>query len=385
MDRLTPTRDLLGNLIAHPTVSSESNLAMIAELGERLNDVGARVEIWDDDSGMKANLFATLGPEREGGIVLSGHSDVVPVEDQVWHSDPFRMQERDGRLFGRGACDMKGFIAAAVAMAPHYAALNLARPIHFAFTYDEELGCFGGQALCRALRERQVHPSVAIVGEPTMMRVIEGHKGCYEYSTRFTGLEGHGSDPDHGVNAVEYAVRYVARLLQLKEALRARAPADSRFDPPWTTINTGALWGGVAHNVIPGAAQVDWEMRPVQRADADFVKDTLRRYCEDTLLPEMRRVSPEADILTEVIAEVDGLVPMAENEAREIVMELTGANGCDLVAFGTEAGLFQSLGMSVVVCGPGSIEQAHKPDEYVSLDQLGQCLHMLEGLSAKLV
>jgi acetylornithine deacetylase len=379
------TKTLLGELISFPTVSSDSNLDMIKHLADRLSDCGAEVEIWHDETGTKANLFATLGPKRDGGIVLSGHSDVVPVADQDWTSDPFEMVERDGKWYGRGTCDMKGFIAAAVAMAPHYAQLDLQRPVHFAFTYDEEIGCFGARALAETLREKDIKPAVAIIGEPTLMRIIEGHKGTYEYTTHFTGLEGHGSGPDRGVNAVEYAVRYVSKLLELKANLQGRAPEGSRFEPPWTTINTGALVGGVAHNVIPGKARVEWEMRPVQKSDANYVKDELHQFCAHTLIPAMQAVHPDAGIETEVIGEVDGLEPMDDNEARDIVMELTGANGADVVPFGTEAGIFQGLGMSVVVCGPGSIDQAHKPDEYVSEDQMAQCLDMLERLSVKLV
>ncbi|MDW4550800.1 acetylornithine deacetylase [Defluviimonas sp. D31] len=384
MHYLDDTKALLRQLIAYPTVSPDSNLELIEFLAERLEAVGARVDIHRDATGSKANLFATLGPDVDGGILLSGHSDVVPVTDQNWSTDPFEMVERDGKLYGRGTCDMKGFIAAAVAMAPFYAERVKDRPIHFAFTHDEETGCLGAQALAQILRAQGTRPGVAIIGEPTSMRIIEGHKGCYEYSTHFTGLEGHGSGPDRGVNAVEYAVRYVARLLELKDQLKARAPKDSRFEPPWTTINTGALVGGVAHNVIPGKARIDWEMRPVQNGDADFVKADLHAFCTHTLLPAMRAVSPDADIVTEVMGEVDGLIPADENEAKDILMELTGANGADTVPFGTEAGIFQSLGMSAVVCGPGSIEQAHKPDEYLALDQLAECLVMLERLGGKL-
>ena len=384
MTTLDATTALLGELIAFPTVSSDSNLAMIAHLAGRLDAAGARTEVQLDPSGQKANLFATLGPEADGGIVLSGHTDVVPVTDQAWSTDPFAMVARDGRLYGRGTCDMKGFIAAAVAMAPRFAAAGLRRPLHFAFTYDEEVGCLGAQALAATLRDRGLSPSVAIIGEPTSMRIVEGHKGCYEYSTHFTGLEGHASAPDRGVNAVEYAVRYVARLLELKAALVARAPSGSRFDPPWTTISTGVLAGGHARNVIPGRARVDWEMRPVQPGDADFVKDDLHRFCTATLLPGMRAVSPEADIVTETIGEVDGLIPAEPNEAKAIVAELTGANGAEVVPFGTEAGIFQALGMSAVICRPGSIDQAHKPDEFLALDQLSECLAMLDRLSARL-
>ncbi len=381
---LDDTKLLLCQMIAYPTVSTDSNLALIEFLADRLQSVGARVDVYSDATGEKANLFATLGPDVDGGIVLCGHSDVVPVTDQDWATDPFAMIERDGKLFGRGSCDMKGFIAAAVAMAPVYAERVRDRPIHFAFTHDEETGCLGAQALAQVLQAQGIRPGVAIIGEPTSMRVIEGHKGCFEYSTHFTGLEGHGSAPALGVNAVEFAVRYAGRLLELKEMLKARAPANGRFDPPWTTINTGALVGGIAHNVIPGKARIDWEMRPVQGGDADFVKADLRHYCAHTLLPAMREVSASADIITEVIGEIDGLIPAEANEARDILMELTGSNGADLVAFGTEAGIFQKLGMSTVVCGPGAIEQAHKPDEYLSVDQLSECLTMLDGLSDRL-
>lgn len=384
MTSLQDTIAILGDLVAFPSISTDSNLACIDYLANRLEAAGARVEVMHDATGAKANLWATLGPEGDGGIVLSGHTDVVPVADQDWSSDPFAMVERDGALFGRGTCDMKGFIAAAVALAPLYAKAATKRPIHFAFTHDEETGCLGGQALVDILRDRGIRPAMGIVGEPTSMRIIEGHKGCYEYTTHFTGLEGHGSGPDLGINAVEYAVRYVNRLIGLKDALRERCPAESKFDPPWTTINTGALVGGVAHNVIPGKARVDWEMRPVQISDADFVKADLHDFCAHTLLPAMRAVDPAAGIRTEVIGEVVGLEPMPRNAVRDLVAELTGANGTDLVAFGTEAGLFQSLGMDVIVCGPGSIVQAHKPDEYLAIDQLAACIDMLERLAGRL-
>lgn len=384
MTHLARTKQILADLIAFPSVSSDGNMDLIAYAARLLEDCGAKVDHIIAPCGTKANLFATLGPEVDGGILLSGHSDVVPVSDQQWASDPFDMIEKDGKLFGRGTCDMKGFIAATLAMAPLYAAKVKDRPVHFAFTYDEEIGCFGAQHLAEVLKERGLTPGVAIIGEPTEMRFIEGHKGCCEYTTHFHGLAGHGSLPDRGVNAVEYAARYVGKILELKDRLRAMAPADSPFEPPWTTINVGALNGGVANNVIPSNARIDWEMRPVQDGDADFVKAELARYCDEELVPQMRSVDPDAGIKLETIAEVAGLIPTEENEAKRIVSELTGANGADLVAFGTEAGIFQALGTDVVVCGPGSIEQAHKADEYLSLDQLQQCLKMLERLGDRL-
>jgi acetylornithine deacetylase len=381
---LSDTVALLRDLIAFPTVSEMSNLDMIAYLAHVLESHGARVDIFHDEIGHKANLFATIGPEVDGGIVLSGHSDVVPVAEQDWASDPFELIEHDGHLYGRGTCDMKGFIAAATAMAPVFAEQVRDRPLHFAFTYDEEVGCFGAQALVDSLKAKGIRPGVAIIGEPTSMRIIEGHKGCYEYTTYFSGLAGHGSAPDRGVNAVEYAARYINRLLALKDALRDRAPADSRYEPPWTTINTGSVKGGVAHNVIASNASIEWEMRPVQASDASFVKDDLRHYCQEVLLPAMRSICPDAEIVTEVIGEVDGLEPAEKNEAKAILMELTGSDTAELVPFGTEAGVFQQYGMSAVVCGPGSIDQAHKPDEYVALDQLQQCIDMLDRLGRRL-
>jgi acetylornithine deacetylase len=216
------------------------------------------------------------------------------------------------------------------------------------------------------------------------MRVIDGHKGCYEYTTEFRGLEGHGSVPERGVNAVHYAVSYMARMLELAEELKARAPAARRFQPPWTTLQVGRIEGGAARNVIAGHCSVEWEMRPVQPSDADFVKENIEAYVERVLKPAMNAVSAEAEIVTHVIGEVEGLEPVAQSEARRIVSELTGLAEAEVVAFGTEAGLFQRAGISAVICGPGSIDQAHKPDEFVSLDQLSECLGMLERLARRL-
>ena len=384
MQLLARTQEILGELISFPTVSADSNLELIAYAADLLSEAGAALSISRDETGAKANLFATLGPHVDGGIVLSGHTDVVPVDDQEWTGDPFVMDERGGLLYGRGSCDMKGFIAACLAMAPAYAKLDLKHPVHFAFTYDEETGCFGARALMAEIAKADFRPSVAIIGEPTSMRVIEGHKGCYEYTTEFIGREGHGSQPDLGVNAVEYAVRYIGKLLDIGEHLKGRAPPQSRFDPPWTTIQVGRIAGGAARNVIAGRCEVEWEMRPVQDTDISFVKSDIEAYVDGVLKPAMKAVSPGADVITHTIGEVEGLQVASESEARDIVFELTGAAEADVVAFGTEAGLFQAAGMSAVICGPGSIEQAHKPDEYIALDQLQACLDMLDRLKSKI-
>jgi acetylornithine deacetylase len=377
--------EILADLIAFPTVSADSNLELIAYAADRLSGLGARVLISRDETGTKANLFATLGPEGDGGIVLSGHTDVVPVEGQEWSSDPFAMLERDGLLYGRGTCDMKGFVACCLAAAPGFAEGELKRPLHFAFTYDEEVACLGARKLVGDLAVAGICPAIAIIGEPTGMRVIEGHKGCFEYTTEFLGFEGHGSRPDEGVNAVEYAARYVGRLLELRERLKPRAPAGSRFVPPWSTVQVGRIAGGAARNIIAGKCAVEWEMRPVQSSDADFVKQDLAAYVDTVLRPAMQAVCPDADIVTQTIGEVEGLQVVSESEARDIVFNLTGENAAEVVAFGTEAGLFQASGMSVVICGPGSIAQAHKPDEYVAVSQLETCMDMLEKLRLKIM
>src|SRR5690606_1743060 len=299
------TSQILGDLIAFPTVSSDSNLELITYAADLLSDAGATISLSRDETGTKANLFATLGPAGDGGIVLSGHSDVVPANPEEWSSDPFEMPRRGDRLYGRGTCDMKGFIAAAIAMAPRFADVDLARPLHFALTYDEEVGCFGARALVQELERAGIRPSVAIIGEPTEMRVIEGHKGCYEYTTEFSGIEGHGSQPDKGVNAIEYATRYISRMLELGEQMKARAPQASRFDPPWTTLQVGRIEGGTARNVIAGNCSVEWEMRPINIDDANFVKRDLGNYADSVLLPLMRRVSSDCAIITRTVGEVE--------------------------------------------------------------------------------
>lgn len=381
---LADTRAILRDLIAFPTISADSNLELIAYANARLDQIGVRTHLTLSPAGDKANLFATIGPDVDGGVVLSGHTDVVPVAGQDWSTDPFEAVEADSRIYGRGSCDMKGFIACALAMAPRFAEAGLARPLHLALSFDEEVGCLGAPVMLAALAEHGTRPSLCIVGEPTGMKIIEGHKGCHEYTTRFTGLEGHGSRPEAGVNACEYAARYVGELLATGQDLRERAPAGSRFDPPWTTVSVGAIRGGIAHNVIPNRCEVDWEFRPVTREDAEWVKDRVRRYAEEVLLPGMRAVHPESSIETETVGEVGGLVPMSDSEAVRVVTELTGGNEIGVVPFGTEAGLFQRAGIPAVVCGPGYIDQAHKPDEFVAVDQLGQCLAMIERLMPRL-
>ena len=375
---------LTKTLVEMPTISTDSNLSAITFLQDYLQELGAKVEVTKDATGSKANIFATLGPDIDGGIVLSGHTDVVPVAGQEWSSDPFILRQQDGKLFGRGTCDMKGFIACSLAYAAEIKPENLKKPLHFAFTYDEETGCLGARVMLDALKSSGRKPAICIIGEPTGMRVIEGHKGCCENTTRFGGLEGHGSLPSAGVNAVEYAARYISELLEIGQELQGRTPPNSPFEPPWTTINVGAIRGGVAHNVIPNTCEIEWEFRPVNADDKFFVRRRINNFASDTLLPEMQKSWPLATLENEVVGDVDGLMPVENSQAVALVQALTGENSVTTVPFGTEAGLFQKLGISTVVCGPGHIAQAHKPDEFVEVSELEKCLKMLGGLTSRL-
>ena len=278
---------------------------------------------------------------------------------------------------------MKGFIACALAYAPIFSKTNLDRDIHFSFTFDEETACQGAPLLINELKRKGMNSGICIVGDPTSMKIIDAHKGCYEYTTYFKGLAGHGSAQDKGINAVEYAVKYISKLIELREILKTKAPKNSIFDPPYTTIQIGGISGGIARNVIADSCQVDWEMRPVIKKDGEFVNNEMDKYVSTKLLPEMTKVFPKSLIKKEIIGEIIGFNRMEKSEACEFISSLTGDNSREVVSFGTEAGLFQEIGISTVVCGPGSIEQAHKIDEFVTLDQIKKCLVLLEGIKNK--
>ena len=387
MTTLDKTVSILKDLVSYPSVSSETNLEIINYLANRIKDYGGSVNIMSSEDGNQANLFGTIGPEINGGIVLSGHTDVVPAKELNWDSDPFNLTQKDDLLYGRGTCDMKGFIAATLAAAESLKNQKLNLPVHFSFTYDEEIGCFGARHLSNELKKYKFKPSMVIVGEPTEMEIIEAHKGDCEYTTCFYGIEGHAAKPDKGVSAIQYGSRFTNKLFELGKDLKKRPPADSPFEPPWTTIQAGRIEGGVAHNVIAGKCTIDWEIRPINNQDLDFVKNQLSIYCEDDLLPEMRSTFPKAKIETDIVGEIPGLIQKKENEARVIMQELLKSNSTGVISFGTEAGIFQEMEMDVIVCGPGSIDQAHKANEFISLSQLEKCLfnllYLLDQWSAK--
>ena len=374
---------ILSDLIAFKTVSGEDNNSLINYCDEILKKLGATSFKTFDDEKKRVNLFATIKSKKPNGkkpVILSGHTDVVPVS-KSWSTDPFKATIKGDKLFGRGSCDMKGFIACTLAYAPIYAKENLNRDIHFSFTFDEETACQGAPLLIKELKNRGIIDGICIVGEPTNMKIIDAHKGCYEYTTYFEGLAGHGSAPEKGVNAVEYAARYISKLMNLREILKSKVPKNSVFDPPYTTIGIGGISGGIARNVIADKCRVDWEMRPVIKEDGEFVNSEMDQFVNKELLPEMKKVFPKSSIKKEIIGEVIGFNRVEKSEACEFISNLTGDNSREVVSFGTEAGLFQEIGISAVVCGPGSIEQAHIVDEFITLDQIKKCLILLEGIN----
>ena len=381
---LDDTLAILDDLIAFPSVALTPNVDLIAWVVDRLDGVASDIRLSHDPTGTKANLFATIGPVVDGGIMLAGHSDVVPVDPDDWTSPPFTATRVDDRIYGRGTADMKGFVACVLALAPRWAALDMARPVHLALTYDEEDGFHGAPVLIDSLADAP-RPAAAIVGEPTGLQVIGAHKGCYEYTTTVTGMDGHSSRPAEAVNAVHHATRWIGGLLSLAEDLAARAPADSRFDPAYTTTNVGVVTGGLARCTVAGECSFEWEMRPVQRSDAGFVKARMAEV-EAGLLAEMRTVHPEAAIETEVVCEIDGLEWDEDSPAIDLMRSLLGGDPpVGMVAYGTEAGLYQGAGIPSVVWGPGDIGVAHRPDEYVEVADLAACLEVLERLPGQLV
>ena len=388
IDEIFPnTLKILSDLIKFPTISGTSNLKLIEYCEKRLNKVGATSFKTINESTQQANLFSTLngGKKLNGdGIILSGHTDVVPASPKEWSSDPYVAREKDNKIYGRGSCDMKGFIACTLAMAPLFASSNLKKPIHFSYTYDEETACLGAPVMLDDLKKRKINFSACIIGEPTSMKAITAHKGYNEYITEFTGLSGHASDPEHGVSAVEYAIRYSNKLMELRDELKKRKQKKNVFSPPYSTLQIGKINGGIGTNVIADKCTLDWEARPIAQEDGEFINKNIDSYAEKTLLPEMRKIYPKSNIKKITVGEVVGFDEKAGSEAVDLVCNLTGDNSKDVVSFGTEAGLFQEFGISTVVCGPGSIEQAHTVDEYITFDQLKLCLKMLIDLKERL-
>ncbi|MDH0334289.1 acetylornithine deacetylase [Metapseudomonas otitidis] len=376
--------DLLERLVAFPTVSRDSNLALIGFIRDYLAGHGVASELFLNAEGTKANLFATLGPGDRGGVVLSGHTDVVPVDGQAWTRDPFRLSESEGRLYGRGTADMKGFIASVLAAVPAFLAQPLRLPVHLAFSYDEEVGCLGVRSLLDALAQRPNRPRLCLIGEPTELRPVLGHKGKLAMRCQVHGAACHSAYAPQGVNAIEYAARLIGHLGEIGEELARPEHHDPRFDPPYSTVQIGLIEGGRALNIVPAECRFDFEVRALPGFDARQVATRLDRYAQAELVPRMQAVQPGTGIRFEPLGSYPGLATDAASEAAELVALISGSRDFGTVAFGTEGGLFHEAGIPTVVCGPGSMDQGHKPDEFVTLAQLEACDAMLLRLAEHL-
>jgi acetylornithine deacetylase len=378
-DRLAAAVEILDRLVAFDTTSARSNLDLIDWVADYLGGYGiaaARSAAFE----AKANLFATIGAAERGGVVLSGHTDVVPVAGQEWDSDPFRLTERDARLFGRGSADMKGFISLVLALVPEMTRRKLSVPLHLAFTHDEETGCFGAPALIRELPSGAARPLLAIIGEPTSMQVANAQKGCAFFRTRVTGRDGHSSAPERGVNAITAAAEIIREIERLAAEARARARPESGFDPPNTTLSIGTIAGGTAVNIIARECVFDWDLRSLPDEDVAALKARIDRFIETDLLPRMRAGYRAAAVETDTIVAVPPLVPAPSSPAEALARRLTGANTTTTVSFASEAGLYQQAGIPAIVCGPGSIDVAHKPNEYITRAELAAGQAFLERL-----
>ncbi|MDF3241344.1 acetylornithine deacetylase [Pseudomonas veronii] len=375
---MSRSRALLQTLVGFDTTSRESNLQLIAFVRDYLASHGVASELIYNEARTKANLFASIGPVEVPGIVLSGHTDVVPVDGQPWSVPPFELTERDGRLFGRGTADMKGYIACVLALVPALVAATLRRPVHIALSYDEEVGCLGVRSLLSVLAQRPVKPMLCIIGEPTELKPVLGHKGKLAMRCDVHGAACHSAYAPHGVNAIEHAAELIGELGRIGQRLRDKQ--DARFDPPFSTVQTGVIGGGKALNIVPADCRFDFEVRALPGQAPQAVADELRAYAEQQVLPRMQAVSAQSAIRFTELSAYPGLMTDQHSEAAELIAAFCGSRAFGTVAFGTEGGLFDAVGIPTVVCGPGSMDQGHKPDEFVSVAQLAQCDQMLHGM-----
>lgn len=373
-------QEILEKLVSFDTTSRLSNLALIEYIQTYLDDRSISSRLTYDDSGKKANLWATIGPENTGGVVLSGHTDVVPVDGQNWSSDPFSMTLRDGNLYGRGTADMKGFIACALAHADQFRQHSLTVPIHFAFTYDEEVGCLGVSGLIEDVKDNLPLPIAVIVGEPTSMKIIGGNKGGRSYRTEVTGVDGHSSLPDLGANAILAANRIIQKLVAIEQHLKDNADNNNGFEPPYTSLDLGLINGGTASNIIPAKCEFHWGFRTLPFEDMDAIEREVLDYIRDEIEPDLKAVSDKAGVATTPTSDLPPLKPDDSSAAERLVRHISKLNESGRVSYGTEAGCFQASGIPGVIFGPGSIEQAHLPDEYLAVSQLEDCSDFLTRL-----
>ena len=366
--------DLLSTLIEFDTTSCNSNLNLIDFTQAYLAKHGVKSEIVFDETQKKANLFATIaGPEDVPGIVLSGHTDVVPVTDQNWTKSPFDICIEDEKLYGRGSTDMKGFIAVCLALTDEIQQADLKQPIHFAFSYDEEVGCLGVRTLLEELKQREVIPSACIVGEPTLMQTIRAHKGKISQRCHVHGHSCHSSRIDEGLNAVEYAAQIITYLHELSLRIEQDGPFDEEFAPAYTSVHTGPVNGGTILNIVPEYCTFDFEFRNIPEHDGNKLFQEVKNYAEKSLLPRMKKKNLKARIQFEELSEIPAFNSETQLPLTQLCLSLSPYDTAGKISFGTEAGLFQNLGMQAIVCGPGDINQAHKPDEFIALSELDAC------------
>jgi acetylornithine deacetylase len=370
------SRAMIERLIAFNTVSRDSNLGMIEWVRDYLHSHGAKTRLTHDATGKKANLFATLGESAKPGLILSGHTDVVPVDGQNWDSDPFVATERDGKLYARGSADMKGFIGIILAQAPKFVdALNAKRldaPLHYALSYDEEVGCLGVRGLIRDLEENNIRPAGCVVGEPTSMQPIIAHKGMHRFRCAVHGREAHSSYVTYGVNAIEYAAKLIVFIRQIAERLAQSETRDYGFIVPYSTLSTGVIQGGIAANVVPKDCHFQFDLRTLPQASPQALYDEIRAYAEG-LAREMQSTDPAAGIDLKWVSQTVGLAASETDKIVRWAMQLSRNSSVGKVSYGTEAGLFQQMGVPSVICGPGDIAEAHRANEFVALEQLAQC------------
>ena len=378
------SKALLSTLIGFDTTSRESNLQLIAFVRDYLNEHQVPCELIFNDERSKANLFATIGVDDRPGVVLSGHTDVVPVDGQPWNVPPFELTERGGKLYGRGTADMKGYIACVLAAVPALLAEPLRMPVHIALSYDEEVGCLGVRSLLAELEQRPHKPALCIIGEPTELKPVLGHKGKLAMRCDVHGAACHSAYAPQGVNAIEYAAELIGELGRIGSTLRAVHLQDPRFDPPFSTVQTGMIGGGKALNIVPADCRFDFEIRTLPDQDAQAVVQQLQTYAREQVVPKMQAVNAATGIRFTELSSYPGLATDAHSEAAKLIAECCGSSEFTTVAFGTEGGLFDAIGIPTAVCGPGSMDQGHKPDEFVSVEQLAGCDRMLERLVAAL-
>ncbi len=371
---------LLEPLIGFPTISADTNLPLIEFVRGYLADHGIEADLVYDETGRKANLYATIGPRDRPGICLSGHTDVVPVAGQDWSTDPFALSVLDGRAYGRGTCDMKGFVAGILALVPAAVERDLETPLHIALSYDEEVGCLGVRRLLAWLDDQPVKPALCIVGEPTGMAPVVAHKGKVAMRCTVTGFECHSSMAPEGVNAIEYGAELITLIRRAARRLAADGPFEPGFEPQHTTMHVGTVAGGSALNIVPGEAVFDFEVRHLPSDDPERLIGEIQRFAQTELLPEMHGRGAETGIAFTELARYPGLAADERHPVVDLAKALSGANSVGRVSFGTEAGLFQAAGIPTVVCGPGSIDQAHKPDEFIDVDQLSRLETALDRL-----